>query len=384
MKEFDVVQAWLNNVAYSHSKSENTAYLYKFRISRFCDFVGKTPQQILEEYERMTEKEFRRRYGQFLRAFISELGNNGFVSNTVSGHVTAVRSFFKYNDLPLGYVPVARRRIVFHNRDITKEDIEEILKVTERLRDKAFFCMMAQTGLRPVTLSQLRVKHIEPDFGEENACWIKVPSEIAKGKYGSYHTFMPVKYMGRESASVRYLRAYFKRRRNMIPEDYVFTCHGSDKPVNTKSMAGIFARTVEKLRVKGLIDVEQKAHGKPRSVRLYNLRKWFRNQAGSAGRDFVNCWMGHSLGVDEHYFSKTDIEKHRQHYIKEAMPHLRIEVARPTKTEEEIIKVRTQLRELERQNIELRQRLNGFTLSGDQVKELLRRIEELEKQAQRT
>jgi hypothetical protein len=38
---------------------------------------------------------------------------------------------------------------------------------------------------------------------------------------------------------------------------------------------------------------------------------------------------------------------------------------------------------LEKKNEELKQRLNEYRLSGDQVAELLRRIEKLEKQAQK-
>jgi hypothetical protein len=36
---------------------------------------------------------------------------------------------------------------------------------------------------------------------------------------------------------------------------------------------------------------------------------------------------------------------------------------------------------LERKNLELKNRLNSYALSGDQMQELLKRIEKLEKQA---
>jgi len=50
--------------------------------------------------------------------------------------------------------------IVYHNRDITKEEIVQIMVVI-KLREKAFFAVMAQSGLRPHTIKQLRLKHLD-------------------------------------------------------------------------------------------------------------------------------------------------------------------------------------------------------------------------------
>jgi len=139
------------------------------------------------------------------------------------------------------------------------------------------------------------------------------------------------------------------------------------------------------------MDYELRENGKPSELRLYSLRKWFRNQAGPAGVDFVNYWMGHTLGVDEHYFS-TDVERHRKQYREKAMPHLRLETQTPSETEATITELRQQLEaselknaqrlaELERENQQLKARLNGFTMDPAQMAELLKRIEKLEKHA---
>ena len=45
--------------------------------------------------------------------------------------------------------------------------------------------------------------------------------------------------------------------------------------------------------------------------------------------------------------------------------------------------LRARVEQLEKRNLELKQRLNGTILTGDQVAELLSRIEKLEKQAQK-
>ena len=349
MAKFDVIKAWIDNVAYSHSKSENTEREYRYNLTRFCEFIGKTPEQILKEYEEMTDREFRRKYARYVRALISHLMNQGYSPSTVVNSATTVKSFFKYNDLPLGHIPVGKRRVIFHNRDITKNEIEQILKAS-RPRDRAFLCMMAQSGLRPLTLCSLKLKHIEPEFSEGKIpCKIEVPEEIAKGEFGSYFTFM-----GEES--VKHLKVYFVSKRPGIgPEDYLFTSHGSEKQLSTKSISGIFVRILENLKESGKMDFEQKQKGKPRNVRLYNLRKFFRNQAGHAGIEYVNFWMGHKTDYkaphipasDVHYFSREDVDAQRKLYKEKAMPHLRLETATPSETEQTIMELKTKLRDVE-------------------------------------
>ena len=344
MKKFNVVEAWIDNIAYSHSKSEGTSYEYKRELTIFCDFIGKTPQQILDDYEGTRDREFKRKYAQYTRALVSKLLREGYAPNTIRNQVTIVKSFFKYNDLPLGHIPIGKAKIVFHNRDIGNLEIRQILEVS-RPRDKAFDSMMAQGGFRPDTLCSLRLKHIEPDFSEGIIpCKVEVPEEIAKGEFGAYFTFI-----GEES--VKYLKAYLATRPGVGPEDYLFTSHGTDKRANSKSFSTIFVRAIEKLKAKGIMDFEQKEEGKPRTVRLYNLRKFFRKYAQQAGIEYVNFWMGHKTDYkaphipasDVHYFSREDVEFQRQLYKEKAMPFLRLETSTPSETEQTISELRKQL-----------------------------------------
>ncbi len=381
IKNFDPVQAWLDNIAYSHSKSEGTEYEYRSRLDVFCNFIGCTPQQILEDYEGTRDRDFRRKYAQYLRALVSKLFRENYAPNSIINQVTVVRSFFKYNDLPLGHVPIAKRKIVYHNRDITKTEIVNVL-VSSRPRDRAFFCMMAQGGFRPDTLSKLKIKHIEPELSKGIVpCRVVVPADISKGEFGAYYTFI-----GEES--VEHLKKYLtiiRASAGLEPEDHIFTSHETDKPVNTKSMAGIFQRTIEKLKAKGLMTFEQKEVGKPRNVRLYNLRKWFRKQAGHAGIEYVDFWMGHKTNYkapyipasDVHYFSRDDVEFQRKLYAEKAMPYLRLETATPSETEQTIKDLRKELERVSSENRDLRNKLEKFGLVEDKVVQLERDLQEV-------
>jgi integrase len=217
-QKFDVVKSWLDNVAYSNSKSNGTRILYTYYLEKFCKFINKPVDAILTDYSTIEEKEFKRIYAQYLKAIISsqcEICS----PKTIDNQVTAVKSFFKYNDLPLGFVPISKSRAMYMNRDITREEIVKIIDQSLP-REKAFFAMMAQSGLRPSTLCKLRKKDIEPDFSNDVVpCKIVIPAEITKGNYGKYVTFM-----GRQS--VDYLRLYFESERpNISNEDLVFASY---------------------------------------------------------------------------------------------------------------------------------------------------------------
>jgi len=383
----NVVETWFDNIAYSHSSSENTKATYSHYFKVFCEYVSKTPKQIIEDFENSKrDRDFSRKYSQHLRRLISIYVREGYCSGSIKQMVSAVRSFFKYNDLPLGNIPMPKMHIVFHNRDITAEEIREILKVSKP-RERAFYVMMALTGLRPDTLCHLKIKHIEPDFSKEVIpCKVEIPEELTKGAFGSYFTFMG-------NDAVKYLRNYLHTRRKIGPESYIFTAYGKTTPLHRKSISSMFARTLETLRESGLIEFKQKEVGKPRNVRLYNLRKFFRKYAGQAGIEYVNFWMGHKTDYqaphipasDTHYFSREDEDFQRELYKQKAMPHLRIETSTPTETDKTIKNLEEKIGKLEQENLRLKKRFNGLEsgikLSSSQLENIIAIVkEELKKE----
>jgi integrase len=362
--ENSIIKTWFDNIAYSHSSSENTRSTYGHFFKEFCNYIGKTPNEIISDFENSKrDRDFSRKYSQHLRRLISIYTRKGYSSGSIKQMVSAVRSFFKYNDLPLGHIPMPRMHIEFHNRDIKAEEIREILKVSKP-REKAFYVMMTQTGLRPDTLCHLKIKHIEPDFSKETIpCKVEVPEELTKGAFGSYFTFMA-------EDAMKYLKNYLYTRRNVGPESYIFTAYGKTTPLHRKSISSLFARTLETLKENKVLTFTQKEPGKPRNVRLYNLRKFFRKYAGQAGIEYVNFWMGHKTNYqapnipasDVHYFSREDVEFQRKLYMEKASPFLRVETKNPSETEKEIAEFRTELnktqKKLEKKDQEIQQLKN--------------------------
>ncbi len=367
--EADPVEIWLSKMEKRHSRNQNTTRLYQATLEKFCSFVNMTPDQIVEEwkkakYDLKTREQYIDEMLEKIEFYENYLGKQDLCKNSISTYLAGIASFFKYMRIP-AKIELFRAHPKYHNRDITKEEFKRILNNVNP-RDRAFFLMMAQSGLRPVTLMQLTFEQIREDFeADKIPCCIKVSRIKTKGEYVDHFTFI-----GEDA--VEALKAYFAERG--VPKDNERIFKGVKTPNAFSMRFGYAVRSLELIRPENM-----RQEGKPQPLRLYCLRKYFRKFAGSAGQDYVNFWMGHTLGVDDHYFSR-DVEHHRKIYGEKAMPNLRIFEPSALETEQTIRRLEKKVDELRQENLELRQRLNAHTLSSDQVQELLRRIEKLEKQ----
>jgi site-specific recombinase XerD len=118
---FDPVEDWLNSVAYSHSQSKATEVQYKRVWERFSKDIEMTAEEIIEDYERSSDRNVMRKHARLIRSWIGKLMKEGLTNTSIKVIVGAVKSFYKYNDLSLGHVPQAMSGIVYHNRGIRKE-----------------------------------------------------------------------------------------------------------------------------------------------------------------------------------------------------------------------------------------------------------------------
>ncbi len=102
MQEIDPVEKWLNAVGNEHSNNKQVKAAYKDNLQKFADFSGKTPQQIVAEYTKASEKQFKKYYTQLLHDYTTSL-QKLYPPNSVREQVNVVRSFFNYYKLPIGF-----------------------------------------------------------------------------------------------------------------------------------------------------------------------------------------------------------------------------------------------------------------------------------------
>lgn len=213
---------------------------------------------------------------------------------------------------------------------------------------------MSETGQRPYTIIRLRYKHIKKDY-EANRIpmCIDLPSELLKDRVGDRFTFI-----GEDG--VKLLKEYLSSRGTLNDEDLIFVADRSRKgkskndPLTPMAISRMFGDIVRQLKL-----VEPVANRKPAPLRLYSLRKYFRNNL-KMDHDYREFLMGHTstLGVDEHYITR-DKEVLRELYSA-GYPSLR--VYEPTKIENS-----EQIQSLSKQ----------LTNKDTEIKELERRVDRL-------
>jgi len=329
MSAKDPVETWINIVSITHSNSEKTRADYRSRMEKFCKDNGITPEQILSDYDTIPQENvFRRKYRLMLQSWQADLSAEEKAPTSVSSYVDTISSFFTYSECPLGKIPKVRAIVSFHNRDIEAKEISIIMKHSH-VRERAAYALIAQSGTRPVTLSKLRLKHIEDLNKEALSYKVTVPQEINKGRYGGYVTFI-----GEDAAKC--LRDYLTTRPNLTPDSLLFSSHRKpNAPMNIKNLSRAFQSTAQRLRKNSVLDYEVREKGKPSELRLYTLRKFFKRQAKAMGDEDSEYMMGHVMKGSAGNYAPRNPEYYRKRYEELALPYLRLESPTPTQAEQQ-------------------------------------------------
>lgn len=307
------ISKWLMKV----SNSEATRRTYQQRIMAFAKYMqdnSKIDIELLKDAYReakyageMEREKFLDKLHDAIEDYVCFVKTQKFTNMHVKLVVSIVSSYIRkgcgIKDIEIA-IP-KRTFPVFHNRDITKEEIKTILEHAG-LRDRTFFLMMAESGLRPSTLLGLRYKYVKQDF-EKNMVPMKIelPSELLKDRIEARFSFV-----GEDAFKV--LKEYLSTRKEIGDNDFLFL---PERPSTTKAevpsesaMSNKFNRLVLKLGIDTAL-----GRGKPKSIRLYNLRKYFFNNM-KCDSAYRNYWFCHK-SIDDHYIS-TQEDKHREEYSK--------------------------------------------------------------------
>jgi len=224
--------------------------------------------------------------------------------------------------------------VQYHSRDITKEELWEILQHSD-VRNRAAYLMLYESGMRPNTLIKLKWRHVKDEFlGHKIPMKIDLPAEILHFRISERWTFIG-------DDGLEALKSYLVTRWPLKDDDYVFL---GEKPAGRQLTTSTISQAFNKI-VTELGLTKRKERGKPKDLRLYCLRGAFRKFmiVEEAYKEF---WMHYAstARVRTHYVSR-DPEYHRQLYA-EGYENLRLCGAE----DHEILR-------LTRENVKLRQRV---------------------------
>jgi hypothetical protein len=188
--------------------------------------------------------------------------------------------------------------VVYEDRAPAPEELQKILNIAD-LRERTIITLLALGGFRIGTLSKLQYRHVKRDLEKGiSPIHIHVESEITKGKYHDYDTFI-----GQEAAEN--LKTYLEIRRlgtrkkhpEIINDNSPLIRDGQSnivRPIST----GRLHTLIHNLYVKAGL-VTHKPRGRRYDLRAHSIRKYFRTQLASLGMqtDYIDYMMGHTIST---------------------------------------------------------------------------------------
>jgi integrase len=367
-----IYELWLNQICGTATSEkryrEDIGNFEKWAKSNHGLDVSEIPKR-WREAKYSDKQADRERFLDELKDIVSDyfvyLKKYGYTSLSINRAMATVMSFHHYFDIPLKPIRIRHPFVLYHNRDITKDEIRTILK-NSGVRNRAVYLVLYETGMRPKTALNLRWKHIKDDFlARKVPMKIKLTSDILK--CGVSERFVFIGQDGYDALSL-YIR---RRGLPLDDEEFVFVTEKPfGKPIGDNSISQAFNVIVQRLKLsepRGQLTKDGRKN-KPKDLRLYTLRKAFSKfMAVNIDRTLVEYWLGHT-STATHYVSE-DIEFHRAQYAK-GYPSIQLELSQvPANITEELKKKDQEISKL-KEDMEKLKPLMNFINAFDEPEEL--------------
>lgn len=384
------IKRWLSGI----NAKPTTRKAYTDSLRAYTEFLGKSPEQLLQEAKDDSSKDMPdRRIFEELANFRDFLEDSGLAPMSIRSKINCVRSFYKYNYVILPNLPKSIQNVATLQENWaipTKEDIRQTLLVSDPL-EKALMLTGLSSGLSTNEISNLTIRKFldgyDPETGITQLNLIR-----AKVNY-PFHTFLTpeasqaiwdyLAYRERKPKqnSKDKIDAVLKQRiardRNGKETGYLFVCRMIvPEYLETKDeeLRKLSPDTIVKL----YSDLAEKANkastkGQRNIIRSHNMRKFFNSTLLANGADILitDYMMGHKLsGTQDSYF-RADPEKLKEKY-KQFIPYLTIQKELDLEESPEFQKLK-----IENQNFATS--LARATVENEAIVKLTNEIEELKK-----
>ena len=314
--------------------SQKTICNYAYHIYRVCQYLGKSPDQLIEEASR--DPRAIEQHVRGLENYLLLLKSMRISPSYIIHSIQAMKALYKANGLRLEMDHPIRSLSIYPDRAPRPEELQRLLEYAS-LREKVIISMLALGGFRLGTLTRLKYRHVKHDLEAGiTPIHIHVEAEITKGKYCDYDTFI-----GNEA--VEYLKLYLEQRRRrgeIITDDspLIASAHKPPIPLTEISVYKLINRLYRKA---GLIGLGERMH----PLRVHSLRKFFRTQLTARGvpAEYVEYMMGHKTS------RYNDVKSLGVEFLRNLYKLADLSIRPKPLTEEQIIKILNQaIREMAR------------------------------------
>lgn len=250
-----------------------------------------------------------------MKIFYNILISEGKSSKTAVLTYQCLRSFYKWNDVPIGRAPRGFKGKVEYGSShvLTPEEIIKMVNASSSLRDKCIIIFLAQSGQRRGILTALKYKHVKLCL--ENVDYpliVEVPDVLrdAKGvnvnKLGEAYRFA----LGNDS--IQYMRKMINERiqdGEVIDHDsWLFRSYSQEITGNRKNPVraakNYQGKSLTSAAIRDIVyyaalkaNIQEKASGKRYEIHPHIFRRYWNMRMQEAGlsEDLRDFMLGHKL-----------------------------------------------------------------------------------------
>ncbi len=281
------------------SGSSGSLYGYVDRIWRYCRRAGVAPDGLMADVKDgngIPNPERVNIHTKALEDYMAELQDSGLSPGRVTNYAKAVKTLYRISGVSIVLPYPLGRKTVVKDRAPTPEELFRLLDFAD-LRERVIISMLALGSFREGTLVKLRYRHVKHDLeAGVIPVHIHIESEITKGRYHDYDTFL-----GAEA--VEFLKFYLDDRRKGSPDGKIppeeihddsplirDTRFKSPRPIGEKQIYKLIHNLYFKA---GLLAPTTRGY----ELKVHSLRKFFKTQLMSLGvqPDYIDYMMGHTI-----------------------------------------------------------------------------------------
>ena len=328
IQESESVQRWLLNL------EANSAKLYTRAFREFCQLVNLTPDGLLAKAETEQGKQH---VHDAAKRFYQHLDNQGLASWTCTVYYAAVRSFFNWNDRPLGRMPekFAGHTQYESDRILTPQEVAKLIDMAVSVRDKAIISFLHQTAQRAGILTALKYGDVRSQLEAGVHPVVIDIKAIALNAKGANVNKKRTRYrcaIGKETAD--YLRRMIEQRRQageqLTDDSWLFIGQRND-PIDLKVVMNTVTKAAGKAGIQVTRTIGKTRDGKVKrknEIHSHVFRRTWKGamrEASVTDANLLNFMIGHKLPYGGAY-DKYTAEYIRKEYAK-AEPRLTVMVS---------------------------------------------------------
>jgi len=343
-ENFESVKYWMSSLQGKDTVG-STKYGWKLRLRKFCEWLGKTPDELIAERKEEMKNEddkVRHHAEMVLKSYLKFLEEKGLSPNARRTYFTAIRNFYQRNYVELKFFRRDGPKVMTvteGSKAANKEDIRKMIEVSKP-RVKAMILFLKDTGLSISDTAKLKLKNlglneVSEIFDAKAPLTIKTnrkktgtPTVTFLGQEGLDSLRTTLKMRARGSPELKIRRYGRNENKGGIPpeeltlESPLFRSYG--KFMQTLKKPTIDALTPNAISVLVRKSAIQSGIWK-QGFSAHALRRFFQTSLESAGisKNWIKAMMGHRLEGVEGSYSKPEIEMLKEAYSK-SYSHLAI------------------------------------------------------------